>query len=81
MPHERLGTLEEPLRRAGCAVLPFAVAERGATQPPLEGIAGVISMGGPQSASEQAAYPWMVKETALLGEAVRRGLPVLGICL
>ena len=81
VPHERLGTLEEPLRRAGLALAPLPVYEPRAAWPRLEGIAGVVSMGGPMSVYEQAAHPWMKRELAFLREAVGRGLPILGVCL
>ncbi|ROR29723.1 type 1 glutamine amidotransferase [Inmirania thermothiophila] len=45
----------------------------------LEGIAGLVLMGGPMSVND--SLPWIEPELALIREAVARGLPVLGHCL
>ena len=45
----------------------------------LDDVDAVISMGGPQSANDSAA--WVAGEMAYLRDAVAAGLPVLGICL
>ena len=79
--HERLGTLEAGLTRAGCELRSLKIFEAGTAWPSLEGIAGVVSMGGPQSVYEQAAYPWIAEELRLLKDAVGRRVPVLGVCL
>jgi GMP synthase (glutamine-hydrolysing) len=38
-------------------------------------------MGGPMGVYEQARYPFLSTEIALLKDAVAAGLPVLGVCL
>lgn len=47
----------------------------------LSDIAGLVVMGGPMSAVEPQAFPWMPPELALLREAVEAEIPVLGVCL
>jgi GMP synthase-like glutamine amidotransferase len=47
----------------------------------LDGVAGVVSFGGPMSVTRPDDEPWMRDELAFLREAVERGVPVLGICL
>jgi GMP synthase-like glutamine amidotransferase len=42
---------------------------------------GVVVMGGPMSATSDARFPTRRAELALLGDALRRGVPVLGVCL
>jgi GMP synthase-like glutamine amidotransferase len=42
---------------------------------------GVVVMGGPMSATSDVGFPTRRAELALLGDAVRRGVPVLGVCL
>jgi GMP synthase (glutamine-hydrolysing) len=79
--HERLGTFEDAFRRAGCRLIPLNIFEPKAVWPALEEVGGVVSMGGPMSVSQQAAYPWIARELALLRRAVERRLPVLGVCL
>jgi GMP synthase (glutamine-hydrolysing) len=44
-------------------------------------LAGVVVMGGPQCADDDAAHPGLAPERRLLAEAVDAGVPVLGVCL
>lgn len=44
-----------------------------------EGYQGVIAMGGPMSANDD--LPGLREELALMGDGLRTGLPLLGICL
>ena len=59
----------------------MTVAMAEAAPPTLNGIDGLIVMGGPQSVYDQDRHPWMAIELALLREALRKGLPILGVCL
>lgn len=47
----------------------------------LEAFDLLIVLGGPMSVSDEADYPWLAEEKALIKQAVNRGKPVLGICL
>jgi GMP synthase (glutamine-hydrolysing) len=47
--------------------------------PDFDGVEAVVSLGGPQNIGEE--YPWMAAEIEYLGEAHRRRLPLVGICL
>lgn len=47
--------------------------------PDLDNIHGVVSLGGPQSANDSAA--WIRQEMHLLREAHDAGLAVIGVCL
>src|SRR5581483_2514267 len=38
-------------------------------------------MGGPMGAYEDAAHPWLTGEKRWIAEAVRAGVPYLGVCL
>jgi GMP synthase-like glutamine amidotransferase len=52
------------------------------SRPTLDGYDALIVMGGPQQADEEEQHPWLATEKALIREAaLRRHLPVLGICL
>ncbi|MHB8682089.1 MAG: type 1 glutamine amidotransferase [Acidimicrobiales bacterium] len=44
-------------------------------------VEGLVVMGGPMSATSDEGFPTRRAEIALLAEAVRAGVPVLGICL
>jgi GMP synthase-like glutamine amidotransferase len=53
---------------------------RDASRPlPIEGVHGLIVMGGPMSANDELAY--IRRELDLIREAVAAGMPVLGVCL
>jgi GMP synthase-like glutamine amidotransferase len=47
----------------------------------LDGIAGVVCMGGEMSVLDDVRHPWLPGLRGLLADAVARRLPVLGICL
>ncbi len=47
----------------------------------LDSYAGLVVMGGPMSATDDAVAPWLPAIRALLREAVRREVPTLGVCL
>lgn len=47
----------------------------------VDGLAGLIVLGGTMSATEPAAHPWMADELRLLERAVAARIPVLGVCL
>lgn len=49
--------------------------------PALADVAGVVVMGGPQDADDDAGHPGLAAERRLLAEAVDAGVPVLGVCL
>jgi GMP synthase-like glutamine amidotransferase len=49
--------------------------------PHLDGIDLVIAMGGPMSANDEQTLPWLRPEKAFIRDAVKRGTPVLGVCL
>jgi GMP synthase (glutamine-hydrolysing) len=45
----------------------------------VEGLAGVVVMGGPQSVTEE--HPWLAGELDLLRRLVAADVPVFGVCL
>ncbi len=80
-PFEHLGHFAKLLQSAE---IPFEYKDLG--QPLAldagsegHGHTGVIIMGGPQSAND--ASPGLAAEMRVIGEAVAKGLPVLGVCL
>ncbi|MEW6255341.1 MAG: glutamine amidotransferase [Pseudomonadota bacterium] len=77
--HSVPGRLGERLERRGFAL----DARRPAVGDPvpvnLSGYAALVVFGGPQSANDPHAY--LQEEMALVGRAMARELPLLGICL
>ncbi len=47
----------------------------------IDGVDAVICLGGPMSAWDDRAAPWLPATRALLAAAVQAGTPTLGICL
>jgi GMP synthase (glutamine-hydrolysing) len=41
----------------------------------------ILVMGGPMSVNDEHEHPWLVAEKGTVGDAVRAGVPVLGVCL
>jgi len=41
----------------------------------------IIIMGGPMSVHDEVDFPWLVEEKKFLREAIKAGIPMLGICL
>ncbi|HEY8582574.1 MAG TPA: hypothetical protein VIL49_06490, partial [Capillimicrobium sp.] len=54
---------------------------RGDAVPHVTDVAGVIVLGGPFSATEADAVGHLRDEVRLLRDAVRAGLPTMGVCL
>jgi GMP synthase (glutamine-hydrolysing) len=53
----------------------------GQPLPPHDEVAGAVVMGGPMNVDEVERFPALAAEREWLAEAVRRELPLLGICL
>ncbi len=49
--------------------------------PPPARLAGLVVMGGPMNADDDAQHPGLAAERALIAAAVDSGVPVLGVCL
>lgn len=49
--------------------------------PALDEVSGLIVMGGPMSANDEAVLPWLVNERQLIVDCFKANIPVLGICL
>jgi GMP synthase (glutamine-hydrolysing) len=81
VPHEILGTLNSLLKRAGFRIRYVNFARRPDAQPSLDGYHGLVVLGGPMSVNDTEQFPHLSAELKLIEEALRRDLPVLGICL
>lgn len=82
-PHEGLGSFAEEAKGANFET-EFLKVWEGPVFPSgveIEGYGAIISMGGPQSATEVDRCSWMKKELMVLEEALRQKKPILGICL
>jgi GMP synthase-like glutamine amidotransferase len=77
---EGLGSIAPWLLEAGHAISYTRFFESAAL-PKLEEIDGLIVMGGPMSVNDEARFPWLVPEKAMIRDAVQARKPVLGVCL
>jgi GMP synthase-like glutamine amidotransferase len=74
-----VGTFGPTLQAAGLELDPWNIFEE--PQRGLSGYDAVVALGGTMHPDEDDAYAWLAPERALLRAAVRRGLPVIGVCL
>jgi GMP synthase (glutamine-hydrolysing) len=79
--HELLGTLNPLLKRAGFRIRYVNFARHPDAQPNLDGYDGLIVLGGPMSVNDSNRLPHLGTELKLIEEAMRRDIPILGICL
>jgi len=79
--HELLGTLNPLLKRAGFRIRYVNFARHPDAQPSLDGYDGLIVLGGPMSVNDTKRLSHLMTELKLIEDAMRREIPVLGICL
>src|SRR5207302_270606 len=81
VPHEILGTLNPLLKSAGFRIRYVNFGRHPDAQPTLDGYHGLVVLGGPMSVNDSDRLPHLTTEMKLIEEAMKRNLPVLGICL
>jgi GMP synthase-like glutamine amidotransferase len=77
---EALGSIAPWLEAKGAQVAVSRLFE-SPVLPALADFDLLIVLGGPMSVHDGELHPWLADEEALIGEAVRSGKAVLGICL
>src|SRR6478735_6473846 len=55
--------------------------DRGEALPALDEVAGLVVMGGPMGALDDAEHPYLPAERAFLAAVHDQAVPVLGVCL
>jgi GMP synthase (glutamine-hydrolysing) len=78
---EILGTLDPLFRRAGYRIRYVNFGRHPDAQPRLDRYHGLVLLGGPMSVYDTAQHAHLDTEVRLIEQALRRGMPVLGICL
>jgi GMP synthase-like glutamine amidotransferase len=73
--------IEDALIAAGVGVDIRRVFAGDGIPSDTSGLDGLVVMGGPMSASTDAGFPTLEVEVALLSDALRVGVPTLGVCL
>lgn len=74
------GTIEDFLRQQA---IPYRVIElhAGDAVPSHDSFSHLVVLGGPMAVYEMQQYPCLVREAALIEEAIKAEKPVLGVCL
>ncbi|MDE2089781.1 MAG: type 1 glutamine amidotransferase [Gammaproteobacteria bacterium] len=78
-PAEGPGYLAEVLERRGIPYQLVAVDRGEAVPDAVDGVAGLVFMGGPMSVNDP--LPWINDELRLIRRAAQQRLPILGHCL
>jgi len=79
--YEILGTLNPKLRDAGFRIRYVNFGRTPHARPSLDGYQGLVVLGGPMNTDQREEHPHLTTELELIGDAIERGVPVLGICL
>ena len=79
--NENAGTILAYLKRHHIPFRQVNLFEEPYTLPPLTHVRALVVMGGPMNVYEEEKYPFLTAENLYIQEAVRRGIPFLGICL
>lgn len=74
------GVYEDVMRECGIRLHRVELDE-GEPLPDWREFDGMVVMGGPMGACDDADNPWLVAERRCIGDAVRAGLPFFGACL
>jgi len=74
------GVYEDVLRERGAHIHRVELDE-GEPLPGWQDFDAIVAMGGPMSANDDAALPWLTAEKRLIAEAVHAGTPYWGVCL
>ena len=74
------GTIEDHLRQQA---MPYRILELhgGESLPRADSFTHIVVLGGPMAVYEMRQYPYLVREAALIEEAIKGGKHVLGVCL
>lgn len=79
--HEILGTLNPLLKSHGLRIRYVNFERDPNADPKLDGYNGLIILGGPMGVYEADKFPHLKREMKLIEEALKKNIPVLGICL
>jgi len=80
VPFEGLGKIMSYLSHNDVQITSTKLFE-GEPLPELDDFDILVVMGGPMSISDEAEYPWLKEEKALVKAAIEAGKKVLGVCL
>lgn len=77
---EGLGSMESLFIQQGCSLSNTCMYEDAAL-PSVESMDALIVMGGPMGVNDEKEYPWLCSEKKFIEAAIKREIPVMGVCL
>ncbi|MEO8092724.1 MAG: type 1 glutamine amidotransferase [bacterium] len=77
---EHPGVFSEVMLERGVQAVAVEL-DRAESLPDWRQFDGVLAMGGPMGAGDDAQHPWLSAEKRLVRETAQAGLPFLGVCL
>lgn len=78
---EDLGTLGEAFTEKGISTKYLRLHAGDPVPQSLDGIQGLLILGGPMNVYEEDKFPWLKDEDLLIKRAIAQDLPTIGICL
>ena len=81
VPNEKAGTILDFLKKEKIPFREVRLYEEGFELPPIGSVRALVVMGGPMNVYEEEKHPFLKEENCFIQEAVRNGVPYLGICL
>lgn len=79
--HELLGTLNPLFKKNKFRIKYVNFARDAHQKPKLDSYHGLVVLGGPMNVDETKDFPNLKYEVKLIQEAIKKDIPVLGICL
>lgn len=80
VPFEGPGSIRLWLESRGCQVSGTRLYN-SAILPDPDDIDLLVIMGGPMSVNDEDRFPWLIAEKRFVRDIIKKGIPVLGICL
>ncbi|HEY9687419.1 MAG TPA: gamma-glutamyl-gamma-aminobutyrate hydrolase family protein [Coleofasciculaceae cyanobacterium] len=81
VPGNTLGPLEAVLAERGLPIEYVQARKLTERHLALEGLRGLVILGGRESLTEDYKYDYLLREQAMVREAIAQELPIFGICL
>ncbi len=78
---EILGTLNPLLKDAGFRLRYVNFGRHPHAEPDIEAYHGLVVLGGPMNVDQVAEHPHLASELRLIERAMKRNMPILGVCL
>jgi len=79
--YEILGTLNPLFKDAGFRLRYVNFGREPEQRPTIQGYDGLVLLGGPMNVDEEGRFPHLTHEIRLIEAAMKKQIPVLGICL